>query len=36
VLGLLHLVNDWREASGAGESLFLRGACWCSPLVLPT
>jgi anti-anti-sigma factor len=32
VLGLLHLLNDWREASGAGESRFLRGACWCAPL----
>jgi anti-anti-sigma factor len=32
VLGLLHLLNDWRELSGAGESCFLRGACWCAPL----
>jgi len=32
VLGLLHLLNDWREANGAGESRFLRGACWCAPL----
>ncbi|MFA6561418.1 MAG: STAS domain-containing protein [Verrucomicrobiia bacterium] len=32
VLGVLHLLNDWREATGAGESRFLRGACWCSPL----
>ena len=32
VLGLMHLLNDWREASGAGESRFLRGACWCAPL----
>ncbi|MCX6921676.1 MAG: STAS domain-containing protein, partial [Verrucomicrobia bacterium] len=32
VLGLLHLLNDWRELSGAGESRFLRGACWCAPL----
>ena len=32
ILGLLHLVNDWRDASGAGESRFLRGACWCAPL----
>jgi anti-anti-sigma factor len=32
VLGVLHLLNDWREASGAGESRFLRGACWCAPL----
>ena len=34
VLGLLHLLNDWRELSGAGESRFLRGACWCAPLTL--
>lgn len=34
VLGVLHLLNDWREASGAGECLFLRGACWCAPLVV--
>jgi anti-anti-sigma factor len=33
ILGLLHLLNDWREINGAGESRFLRGACWCSPLV---
>jgi len=34
VLGLLHLLNDWRPLSGAGESRFLRGACWCAPLTL--
>jgi len=34
VLGLLHLLNDWRDPNGAGESRFLRGACWCAPLVL--
>ncbi len=34
VSGLLHLVNDWRDVNGAGESRFLRGACWCSPLLL--
>ena len=33
-LGLLHLLNDWRGLSGAGESRFLRGACWCAPLTL--
>ena len=33
VLGVLHLLNDWRDANGAGESRFLRGACWCAPLV---
>jgi len=32
VLGLLHLLNDWRPANGAGESRFLRGACWCAPV----
>jgi len=32
ILGLLHLLNDWREISGAGESRFLRGACWLAPL----
>jgi len=31
-LGLLHLLNDWRPANGAGESRFLRGACWFAPL----
>jgi hypothetical protein len=33
VLGVLHLLNDWREANGAGESRFPRGACWCAPLM---
>jgi len=33
VLGVLHLLNDWRDANGAGESRLLRGACWCAPLV---
>jgi anti-anti-sigma factor len=32
VLGLLHLLNDWREVIGSGESRFQRGACWCAPL----
>jgi anti-anti-sigma factor len=32
VLGLLHLLNDWRPANGVGESRFLRGACWCAPI----
>jgi hypothetical protein len=32
ILGVLHLLNDWRPASGAGESRFLRGACWCAPI----
>ena len=34
VLGVLHLLNDWRELSGAGESRFLRGACWCAPVTV--
>ncbi len=29
---ILHLVNDDREFSGAGESEFIRGACWCAPI----
>ena len=29
---LLHLVNDWREPMGAGQSAFTRGILWCSPL----
>jgi anti-anti-sigma factor len=33
ILGLLHLINDWRPASGSGESQFQRGACWIAPLV---
>jgi hypothetical protein len=32
VLGVLHLLNDWRDASGTGESRFLRGGCWFAPL----
>jgi hypothetical protein len=31
VLGVLHLLNDWRELSGVGESRFLRDACWFAP-----
>ncbi len=34
VLGVLHLLNDWRELSGIGESRFLRGACWSAPVTL--
>jgi anti-anti-sigma factor len=30
--GVLHLLNDWRKVNGVGESRFLRGACWCSPV----
>lgn len=29
---LLHLLNDSREATGAGESRFVRGACWVGPI----
>lgn len=30
--GLLHLLWDNREATGAGESRFVRGACWVGPI----
>ena len=30
--GVLHLLADDRGASGAGESEFVRGACWIGPL----
>ena len=30
--GVLHLLNDVRQISGAGESEFLRGACWIGPI----
>lgn len=30
--GLLHLLGDYREPAGLGESEFVRGACWASPL----
>jgi anti-anti-sigma factor len=29
---VLHLLNDDREFAGAGESEFVRGACWISPI----
>lgn len=32
VMALLHLLNDWRDAQGAGESMFSRGAIWSSPV----
>jgi anti-anti-sigma factor len=32
LLGVLHLLNDDRGAAGAGESEFIRGACWIGPL----
>lgn len=30
--GVVHLLNDDRGATGAGESAFIRGACWIAPL----
>ncbi|MCI0413895.1 STAS domain-containing protein [bacterium] len=32
VEGVLHLIQDDREISGVGESEFVRGACWVSPI----
>ncbi|MDA8126490.1 MAG: STAS domain-containing protein [Deltaproteobacteria bacterium] len=32
LLGVLHLLDDQREISGIGESLFIRGAAWAGPL----
>jgi len=32
VRGLLHLLSDDRGRDGAGESSFLRGLCWVSPI----
>lgn len=29
---VMHLVNDDREITGGGESEFVRGACWLSPI----
>ena len=33
--GVLHLLYDDRGISGAGESEFVRGACWVGPLHTP-
>ena len=33
---VMHLLNDDREITGGGESEFLRGACWLSPITLVT
>jgi len=33
---VLHLLRDGRPVTGAGESLFSRGACWIGPLELDT
>jgi anti-anti-sigma factor len=30
--GILHLLTDDRAISGAGESAFIRGACWIAPI----
>ena len=32
LLGLMHLIGDDRESTGASESEFARGACWVAPL----
>jgi anti-anti-sigma factor len=32
LLGLLHLLSDDRAIAGAGQSRFVRGACWLAPL----
>jgi hypothetical protein len=32
--GVLHLLGDYREPVGLGESEFVRGACWAGPLNL--
>ena len=29
---ILHLLGDYREATGMGESEFVRGACWAGPI----
>jgi hypothetical protein len=34
--GILHLLTDDRTISGAGESEFLRGACWVAPISITT
>jgi len=31
-LAILHLIDDQRPIQGAGESTFIRGACWCAPV----
>jgi hypothetical protein len=35
LLGVLHLLYDDRSISGAGESEFVRGACWVGPIGTP-
>lgn len=34
LLGVMHLVHDDRGAAGAGDSEFVRGACWIAPLTV--
>lgn len=34
LLGVLHLLHDDRGPAGAGESEFIRGACWAGPVVI--
>jgi len=31
---VLHLINDWRDCVGSGESRLVRGACWHAPLAV--
>ncbi|HEY4262248.1 MAG TPA: STAS domain-containing protein [Schlesneria sp.] len=33
---VMHLLNDDREITGGGESEFIRGACWMSPITTVT
>jgi hypothetical protein len=33
LLGVLHLLHDDRGSAGAGESEFIRGACWAAPIL---
>ena len=32
VRAVLHLVHDWRQPLGAGQSAFTRGVAWTAPL----
>ncbi len=32
-MALYHLVEDIRPVTGLGESAFIRGACWCAPII---
>src|SRR5262249_38648013 len=31
---ILHLLGDYRDATGMGESEFVRGACWVGPITV--